>query len=92
MGLVCACHLGEGLGIFKSGYTKKVLDLMDELGLTYKIPADLKTKDIIKSCAYDKKAENGKLKFIVPKGQIGNVAIVHDIDLQLIGDAINANR
>ena len=92
MGLVCACHLGEGLGIFKSGYTKKILDLMDELGLNYKIPADLKTKDIIKSCAYDKKSENGKLKFIVPKGQIGNVAIVHDIDLQLIGDAIDANR
>jgi len=92
MGLACACYLGERLGVFKSASTKKVLDLMDALGLSYRIPSDLKTKDIIKSCAYDKKSEKGKLKFIVPKGSIGNVAIFHDIDLDLVSAAIDANR
>ncbi len=92
MGLACACYLGEELGVFKSPSTKKILDLMDALGLNYKIPADLKSKDIIKSCSYDKKSEKGKLKFIVPKGQIGNVAIFHDIDLDLISRAIDSNR
>ncbi len=92
MGLACACYLGENLGAFKPASTKKVLDLMDALGLSYRIPVDLKTKDIIKSCAYDKKSEKGKLKFIAPKGQIGNVAIFHDIDLDLVAAAIDANR
>ncbi len=92
MGLACACYLGERLGVFKSGYLKKILDLMDALGLDYRIPSDLKAKDIIKSCAYDKKSEGGKLKFIVPKGQLGHVAIFHDVDMKLVEAAIDSNR
>ena len=92
MGTVCACYLAEELGLFKSGHIKKVLDLMDALGLEHKIPESIKTEDIIRGCQHDKKAEGGKLRWIVPKGQIGNVTIVHDIDEKLIRKAIDSNR
>ncbi len=92
MGLASACHLAELLGVFKSGYSKKILDLMDSLGLNYCIPEDLSSENILKSCAYDKKSEKGRLRFILPKGQIGNVAIFQDLEEGQILEAMDLNR
>ncbi len=92
IGIVCACYLGEELHCFKPKYTAAVIELMEKLGLDYKVPADIKSKDIIDSFKYDKKVENGKARFVVPKANIGRVDIMTNVDLDLVKVAIERNR
>jgi 3-dehydroquinate synthase len=92
IGIICACYLGEELNCFKPKYTTAVIDLMEKLGLEYKVPEDIKTKDIINSFKYDKKVEDGKARFIVPKASIGRVEIMTNVDLDLVKVAIDRNR
>ena len=92
IGIICACYLGEELHCFKPKYTEAVIDLMKKLGLTYKVPEDIKSKDIINSFKYDKKVEDGKARFIVPKASIGRVEIITNVDLDLVKIAIDRNR
>lgn len=92
IGLVCACYLGEELHCFKPRYTEAVIDLMVKLGLEYKIPDEVKTKDMMAAFKYDKKVEDGKLRLIVPKTNIGRVEIFSHVDLELLKKAIDRNR
>ncbi len=92
IGIICACYLGEELHCFKAKYTEAIVGLMEKLGLTYKVPEDIKAKDIINSFKYDKKVEDGKARFIVPKASIGRVDIMTNVDLDLVKIAIDRNR
>ncbi len=92
MGIACSCYLGEELHVFKAKQSQAVLELMERLGLEYKIPKHIKTKDIISAFAYDKKNENGRVRFIVPKASLGRVEIMPQVDLELVRIAIDKNR
>jgi 3-dehydroquinate synthase len=91
IGLACACYLSEELGYIKRSATKKVLDLMKSLGLKFTIPKEIKVEKILAAFKYDKKSINGVPNFILPKGHIGRVEIVSNIDSQLIINAIKRN-
>ena len=91
IGLACACYLSEELGYIKRSATKKVLDLMKSLGLKFMIPKEIKVEKILAAFKYDKKSINGVPNFILPKGHIGRVEIVSNIDSQLIINAIKRN-
>jgi shikimate kinase/3-dehydroquinate synthase len=91
IGLACACYLSEELGYIKRSATKKVLDLMKSLGLNFTIPKEIKVEKILAAFKYDKKSINGVPNFILPKGHIGRVEIVSNIDSQLIINAIKRN-
>jgi shikimate kinase/3-dehydroquinate synthase len=91
IGLACACYLSEELGYIKRSATKKVLDLMKSLGLKFTIPKEIKVEKILAAFKYDKKSINGVPNFILPKGHIGRVEIVSNIDSQFIINAIKRN-
>lgn len=91
IGLACACYLSEELGYIKRSATKKVLDLMKSLGLNFTIPKEIKVEKILAAFKYDKKSINGVPNFILPKGHIGRVEIVSNIDSQFIINAIKRN-
>lgn len=92
MGMISACYLSEELGYFKEKYTNRVKGLMDKLGISYKIPNDLKSKDLIDAFKYDKKVEGGKTRFIIPKSNIGRVEIVSKVEIEHLRAAIERNR
>lgn len=92
IGLICACYLAEELHCFKPRYTEAVINLMVKLGLDYKIPEDIKTKDMLAAFKHDKKVEDGKLRLIVPKTNIGRVEIFSNIELDQLKRAIDRNR
>lgn len=92
MGMISACYLSEELGYFKPKYTERVQELMKKLGLNYLIPEDIKTKDLIHAFKYDKKVENGKTRFIIPKANIGRVEIISKVDAEALKAAIDRNR
>lgn len=92
IGLVCACYMSEDLAYFKPTHTKKVIDMLKALNLEYSIPADIKTSDLLKAFKYDKKSENGKPAFILPKSSIGRVETIPDLDLRFAMRAMERNR
>lgn len=92
IGIVCACYLAEELHFLKEKQTAAVIELINKLGLNYKIPNEIKTRDIIEAFKYDKKNEKGITKFIVPKSQIGKVEIVPNVHEDLIISSIERNR
>ena len=65
---------------------------MEDLGLEYKVPSDLNANDLVKAMGHDKKVQDGKIRFIVPKNKIGRVEIVTDIDPKLVKLAIERNQ
>ncbi len=91
IGLVCACYLSEELGYIKKTTTKKVTSLLEKFGINYKIPKSLKLDAIVKAFKYDKKSVNGIPNFVLPKGHIGRVVTLADINSELIVNAINRN-
>jgi shikimate kinase / 3-dehydroquinate synthase len=92
IGLITACYLAEELGYFKDHQTNRVKELMKNLDLSYSIPDDISTDEIIASFQYDKKTEAGIPKFIIPKATIGRVEIVPKIPENTIRRAIERNR
>ncbi|MDD9897671.1 MAG: 3-dehydroquinate synthase [Candidatus Melainabacteria bacterium] len=92
MGTVSACYLSEELGYFKNKYTERVIELMNKLGLNHSIPEDIKSKDLINAFKYDKKVENGKTRFIIPKANIGRVEIISKTEPEALKAAIDRNR
>ncbi len=92
IGIACACYMAEELHYFKPNQTQDVLDLMQRLGLEYKIPKDISTQDMLKSFKYDKKNDRGVNKFIVPKSNIGKVEAVTNVSQEQIIRSIERNR
>lgn len=88
IGIVCACYLAEELDIWGYKVTQRVINLMRDLGLEHKVPADLDVDKIVEAFKHDKKVQDGKVRFILPKNKIGRVEMVNDIDLKLAARAI----
>jgi 3-dehydroquinate synthase len=59
-----------------------IIDLISEYGLPTTVKKPIKLNAILNSMLLDKKVENGKLKFILPYGSIGQVKIVNNIGLK----------
>ncbi len=84
IGISCACLLAKELDQFSEENITKVIDLMKALNLSYKLPKEIKAKDMLQSFKYDKKVEFGKIKFIVPKMHIGRVDIVDNVSDEIL--------
>ncbi len=91
IGLVCACYLAEEVGYFKSKQTEAIIQLMQVFGLSYRLPKNLSSAQILEAFQYDKKSSLGKVKFIVPKHSIGKVELLDSIDMKIVQRAIERN-
>lgn len=92
MGTVCACYLAEEIRYIKAADTERVIQLMKELGLEYRIPSDISTEELVSAFNYDKKNIEGKLRFIVPKQKLGRVEVLINPDISIVKRAINRNK
>lgn len=92
IGIVCACRLAELVGSLQESESERVIELMKTFGLSHSIPDDIKTDDIVKAFKRDKKVQDGKVRFVLPKTRIGRVDIFDDIDMDLAKRAIDMTR
>jgi 3-dehydroquinate synthase len=76
-GMVCASRLAERRGLVEHAVTERQRDLLDELGLPT-APHPWPVDDLIEAMRLDKKAEAGRMRFVLPK-RLGEVALFDDV-------------
>jgi len=79
IGMAVAAGLAHRMGLCDAGVPERVEALLFSLGLPVKFPRDLKPGAVLESIGHDKKAEGGKVRFVLPK-RIGEVVITPDWD------------
>jgi 3-dehydroquinate synthase len=89
-GMVMASQIALELGMLKKQDHEKISALVRRVAIRTKIrPA--RTRDILKSLAYDKKFIHGVNRFILPS-KIGSVRVVDNVPQALIKKVIEQNK
>ena len=79
MGAICAARLALRLGLVEETFLQQQLDLHQALGLPTAYPSTFKPERIVELMYRDKKAEFGKLRFVLPTG-LGQCRVVEGIE------------
>ena len=88
IGMCLACKLAQKHGLFPKDKTNLVINLIADFGLPIKLSRPVRIKKIIKAMLHDKKIKDNKLRFILPKDNIGTVQIVSGIPIKKVKSLI----
>jgi 3-dehydroquinate synthase len=83
IGMVAAARLANYLQLLDSQSVMRIQALIATYGLPTEVPDDLDIEHLCDHMAIDKKAEFGKITFILPE-RIGAVQIKKDIDISIV--------
>ncbi len=83
IGMVCASRLAQSLGRIDAAITERQRTLLDQLRLPTQAPNDVDPAALYAAMHHDKKAEQGQLRFILPR-QIGAVELVGGVAESLV--------
>ena len=78
IGMLCASRLAERLGRIGADVTRRQRDLLQALHLPIEVP-DVDHGDMLTVMARDKKAEHGRLRFVLPS-RMGHVELVGNVE------------
>ena len=84
LGLLKATALSEQLKIFPKVETEKMRRVFDAWKLPAEPPSGLSASKLLDLMRLDKKAQNGKIKFILPMVHIGQVTIRDNVPDDLV--------
>lgn len=82
IGMTCASRLAADLGLVDSPTTERQKQLLKRLGLPIDVP-QLNENDLLAAMQRDKKTENGRLRFVLPR-RIGHVELISDVDVERV--------
>jgi 3-dehydroquinate synthase len=89
IGMVCASRLAADLGLIDSQSIERQVDLLIHLGLPVQLP-NLNEDELLAAMRHDKKSENGRLHFILPR-QIGEVEAVSGVPEERVARVLRIN-
>lgn len=78
IGMICASRLAQSMGRVGASVTERQRALLAALGLAVSVP-DVDHDQMISIMRHDKKAEHGRLRFVLPS-RVGHVELVGDVD------------
>ena len=87
IGMICAGRLAERMGRVSPEFNRRQESLWQRLGLPTRIPKEALDQDLIATMRRDKKAEAGRLRFVLPT-RIGHVEIVSNVSETLVADVL----
>ncbi|HEY2410866.1 MAG TPA: 3-dehydroquinate synthase [Pirellulaceae bacterium] len=90
IGMICASRLAEDLGYIDAAMTQRQQQLLKQLGLPVAVPA-LDENALLTAMQHDKKTENGKLRFVLPR-QMGHVEVISGVEAERVRKALRINR
>jgi 3-dehydroquinate synthase len=90
IGMVCASRLAESLGRIDASVTARQRALLAALGLPV-AASGLDSSRLLSAMQLDKKAENGRLRFVLPT-RLGHVELVDGIDPALVNQTLAMNE
>jgi 3-dehydroquinate synthase len=91
LGMVAACRLAVGKGMFPQAQADAVCQLIADYGLPTEIPGEFSSPQIRAFLKTDKKTVGGRLCFVLPT-EIGKVVITDEVHETLIDDILGAVR
>jgi len=91
IGMSLIGKISEKMAITNKEYFEKLLNLIKKLGLTTTIPENIATDDIISGIKSDKKAQAGRIFFVLMK-EIGEVLISDVVPEKIIKETIEEMR
>jgi 3-dehydroquinate synthase len=80
--MVAAAMIASELNILDSRNVTRLKKLLEKAGLTTKLPP-VEVKQVIQTMRYDKKVQNGKIRFVLPRN-IGQVFITGDVSPAIV--------
>jgi 3-dehydroquinate synthase len=86
-GMVCASKLAGKLGMISPDLTGRQVALLEKFSLPTGPRAGWRTDDLIAVMRRDKKADAGRLRFILPT-RLGEVKLVGEVDESLVRDVL----
>jgi len=89
IGMHAACRCAEHLGLLAHRDTARIVALIQRCGLPTVLPATVARAEIVRRMGFDKKAEGGRLRLVLPRA-IGRVTVEADADHPSIQAAIDA--
>jgi 3-dehydroquinate synthase len=90
IGMICASHLAESLGLIGHDVTRRQRELLRKVGLPTEV--GVKNKDeLILAMQHDKKSEHGRLRFVLPR-RLGCVELVGNVDPKLVRRALDGSE
>lgn len=90
IGMICAAELARRLGMVGRDFCDRQLALWRRLDLPTTIPPDLAQFDLVSIMHLDKKAQGGKLRFVLPT-RIGAVELVDGVPESLVREVLAAS-
>lgn len=91
IGIAVAARLAANLRLCEAGTRDEILALLTAYELPTHIPTEFSAEQILSAMGTDKKIQNGKLRFVLPR-EIGRVEIVKDVAREAVLDALNESR
>jgi 3-dehydroquinate synthase len=89
IGMHAACRCAEHLGLLAHRDSARIVALIQRCGLPTVLPATVARAEIVRRMGFDKKAEGGRLRLVLPRA-IGRVTVEADADHPSIQAAIDA--
>jgi 3-dehydroquinate synthase len=86
-GMAEAARLAEVMGLLPAEQGRRIVALIARAGLPVELPPSLDMADIIAAMRQDKKAQAGRLTFVLPVA-IGSVKIFNDVSEKVIREAL----
>src|SRR5206468_2455336 len=90
IGMICASHLAELVGRIDAEVSHRQQKLLASFDLPTLAP-QLDEQQLLSAMQRDKKAEHGRLRFVLPD-RIGHVALVEGIDMGHLQEAWERSR
>jgi 3-dehydroquinate synthase len=83
IGSIYAARLAVKLGFVDENFLRRQIDFHHSLGLPTELPNEMDWQKAVALMRHDKKAEFGKLRFVLPTG-LGQCRLVDDVDLKML--------
>lgn len=91
IGMLCASRLAERLGRIDASLTARQRQLLAALRLLIAVPAELDAGMLVRAMSRDKKAEQGRLRFVLPS-RLGHVELVGDVPEEAVFAALDDDK
>lgn len=91
IGLVAACRLSNAAGLLETSVTGRVETLLSRIGLPTQLDRSLAPAAILETMRLDKKAAEGRVRFVLLEG-IGRTVLRDDIDVTQVRDVLDSMR
>jgi len=87
IGMISALIIGGKLGLTDLGYTRRVGNILNALGLPVDFPSDISVENVMKATSKDKKSIGNKISWVINDG-VGSVRLTNDVSPNLVREAL----